>query len=62
MAIRIIGFICGASFGAVGAMVNFWWQNSELNWGIVGLVALVFGVVSASFGKEFWETATSIWP
>ena len=62
MAIRIIGFVCGAAFGAVGAIIAFWLQHSEIWWSIVGLAALVMGVLTALFGRKFWETAISIWP
>jgi hypothetical protein len=62
MAVRIIGFIGGAVFGAAGAVVSFWLMHSEIWWSIVGLAALVMGVLAAMFGRKFWETATSIWP
>jgi hypothetical protein len=62
MAIRIIAFICGATFGAVGAIIAFWWQHSDIWWSIVGLAALVLGVLAAFLGRKFWETAIGLWP
>ena len=62
MAIRIMAFIFGAVFGAVGAIVAFWLQHSEIWWSIVGLAALVMGVLAALFGRKFLDTAISIWP
>ena len=62
MAIHIISFICGALFGGVGAIIGFWLQHSEIWWSIVGLAALVMGILAALFGRKFWDTAVSLWP
>ena len=62
MMIRIIAFICGAAFGAGGALIAFWLQHSDIWWSIVGLAALVMGILAALFGRKFWETATGLWP
>ena len=62
MAIRIIAFICGALFGAVGAVVVFYLQHLDIWWSIVGLAALVMGVLAAIFGRKFWESAVGLWP
>ena len=60
---RIISFFGGALFGAVGAMIVFRIiERSAIHWGIVGLAAVVMGVLAALFGRKFWDTATSIWP
>lgn len=60
--IRIISFFCGSIFGAVGAIIAFYFQNSDIWWSIVGLAALVMGLLAALFGRKFWETAVGIWP
>ena len=63
MALRIISFICGGLFGAIGAIIRFhFWEHSEIHWGIVGLAAMVMGILAASFGRKFWNTAGGIWP
>jgi hypothetical protein len=62
MAIRIVAFIGGAMFGAVGALIAFWLEHSEIWWSVVGLAAVVMGVLAALFGRKFWETAVGLWP
>jgi hypothetical protein len=62
MAGRIIAFLCGALFGAVGAVINFWLEKSAVHWGIVGVAALVMGVLAVLLGKKFWDVAVDIWP
>lgn len=60
MTVRIISFFCGALFGAGGAIVAFYLQHSDIWWSIVGLAALVMGVLAAIFGRKFWETAVGL--
>jgi hypothetical protein len=61
--IRLISFAGGALFGAIGAVVDFhYFEKSDIDWGIVGLAALVLGILAALFGKKFWDTAVGIWP
>jgi hypothetical protein len=63
MIIRVIHFIGGAVFGAGGAIFLFYFEeHSPVHWGIVGLAAAVMGVLAASFGQRFWDTATKHWP
>lgn len=62
MAIRIISFFCGVLFGAGGAVVAFYLQHSEISWSIVGVAALVMGILAVIFGRKFWETAVGLWP
>ena len=63
MAIRIISFVGGALFGAVGAVVAFlFMEHSSVSWGIVGLAAGVMGLLAALFGRRFWDTAIALWP
>ena len=63
MTIRIISFICGALFGAGGAVAVFYFvEHSPIHWGIVGLAAGVMGLLAALFGRKFWETAVGLWP
>lgn len=63
MAIRIISFFGGALFGAGGAVLAFLFkEQSPVHWGIVGLAAIVMGLLAACFGRKFWDTAVGIWP
>lgn len=59
---RIIQFLAGAAFGGVGAIIAFWFQHSEICWSIVGLAALMMGIMAALFGRKFWDTAGHLWP
>jgi hypothetical protein len=59
---KIISFLCGALFGAGGALVAFWLQHSEIWRSIVALAAVVMGVLAAAFGRKFWTTAVDLWP
>ena len=62
MVIRLISFVCGALFGATGAVIRFYWmEKTVVHWGIVGLAALVMGGLAALFGKKFWEIAGAKW-
>jgi len=62
MAIRMISFFCGAIFGGGGALLAFYFQHSEIWWSIIGLAAVVMGLLAALFGRKFWETAVGLWP
>jgi hypothetical protein len=33
-----------------------------VHWGIVGVAALVMGVLAVLLGKKFWDVAVDIWP
>src|SRR5664280_3004540 len=47
MAIRMISFFGGALFGAAGAVVVFRFvEGSPVHWGIVGLAAIVMGLLA----------------
>jgi len=63
MGTRIISFLAGAAFGAVCAMVVVH-VGGDLrdNWGIVWLAATGMGLLSALFGKKFWELVLTLWP
>jgi hypothetical protein len=63
MFVRIILFVCGALFGAGGAMLAFRFiENSPVHWGTIGLAAIVMGLLAALFGRKFWEIAVGLWP
>jgi hypothetical protein len=63
MAFRIISFLAGGLFGTIGAIIAFhWFEKTEIRWGIVGLAALLMGILAAAFGKRFWGTAVGLWP
>jgi hypothetical protein len=62
MALRIISFFCGALFGGGSAVFTFYLQHSDIWWSIVGLAALVMGVLAFVFGRLFWEHAGDLWP
>jgi hypothetical protein len=62
VAIRFIGFLGGSVFGAVGAIIGFWFEHFAISWWIVALCALVMGLLAAAFGRKFWDTAVGIWP
>jgi hypothetical protein len=63
MAIRVISFFGGALFGAGGAVLVFRFvEHSPVHWGIVGLAAVVMGLLAALFGRKFWDTAITMWP
>jgi hypothetical protein len=60
MAIRIISLFCGALFGVEALLWRFAF-SSEIWWSIIGLSAVVMGVLTAVFGRKFWETAVGLW-
>jgi hypothetical protein len=63
MIIRIISFLCGALFGAGGAVLVFRFaEHAPVDWGIVGLAAVIMGFLAALFGRKFWDTAVGLWP
>ncbi len=62
MTVRIIAFICGAIFGGGGALVALWLERSDVWWSIVGLAAVVMGLLAALFGRRFWDAAIGLWP
>lgn len=59
---RVIGFVGGAIFGGLGALIAFWLEHSEIWWSIVALAAVVMGILAVLFGRKFWETAVGLWP
>ena len=63
MVIRVILFLCGGLFGTGGAVLVFRFvEHAPVNWGIVGLAAVVMGSLAALFGRKFWDTAVGLWP
>ena len=63
MIIRVISFFAGAIFGGLGALAIFHVvEHSSAEWRIVGLAAVVMGLLAAAFGKKFWDVALTIWP
>ena len=63
MIVHIVSFICGALFGASGALLAFRFvEHSPVHWGIVGLAAVVMGFLAALFGRKFWEAVVGLWP
>ncbi len=57
MAIRIISFLGGVILGGGGAILSF----NPPRWGIVGLVALITGLLAALFARKFWDIVMTIW-
>jgi hypothetical protein len=63
MIIRVVPAVTGALFGAGGAVLHFLFiERSSVNWGIVGLAAVVMGLLAALFDRKFWDTAVRLWP
>jgi hypothetical protein len=63
MVIRIVSFVCGALFGAGGAVLIFYFkEHAPIHWGLVGLAAFIMGLLAALFGRKFWDIAVNLWP
>jgi len=59
---RLICFGLGALLGAFGTIVHSWFEYHEIYWWVVGLGALVFGILGAIFGEKLLGKAFGQWP
>jgi hypothetical protein len=59
---RLAAFGAGSLIGALGTIVHSWFEYHEIYWWVVGLGALVFGLLAAIFGGKFFERVFLHWP